>query len=483
VSNVTLNVLPLPNVNAGPDQVLCEGTSVTLNASGAASYTWNGGVANGSPFIQPVGSQTYQVIGTDGNSCTNSDVVTVTVNPNPNTYAGIDQSICLGETITLSGSGAVSYVWSNNVLNNMPFTPNSSLTYTVTGTDNNGCSSTDQVTINVNPVPTISVNGPAILCEGELAVFSGIGGQSYSWSDGIINGAPFNPGVAGNYSYTLIGSDINGCVDTTLVGLTVLSSPAADFVSNVLSGCAPLNVELQSTGDIGVSCNWTINNTNYQSCIPVNLTLDQTGCYDVSLTITDASGCSSTTQYNDYICVDENPTASFYTNTAQISGYSPEVNFINTSQNASTYYWDFGDGEGFSTLSDPSYEYLVFGNNLVVTLYAYSENGCSDSTNMIIQTEEEIIYYVPNAFSPDGDMYNQTFKPILSSGIDPYNYSFQIFNRWGELIFESLNPDIGWDGTYGDQNAQTGTYVWKIQLKVPNNDKRVELVGHLNLLR
>jgi gliding motility-associated-like protein len=100
---------------------------------------------------------------------------------------------------------------------------------------------------------------------------------------------------------------------------------------------------------------------------------------------------------------------------------------------------------------------------------------------------EELIFYVPNTFTPDYDNYNQFFTPVFTSGYDPFDYNLYIFNRWGELIFESHNAQIGWDGSYGANKeiemVQDGTYTWKLEFKVTKNDERKMFVGHVNVLR
>jgi gliding motility-associated-like protein len=122
-------------------------------------------------------------------------------------------------------------------------------------------------------------------------------------------------------------------------------------------------------------------------------------------------------------------------------------------------------------------------------LVAYSASGCTDTAWAVVTIEEELIFYVPNTFTPDDDNYNQTFEPVFTSGFDPYDYHLTIFNRWGEVVFESYNHEIGWDGTYGGVNGgqifscQDGTYTWKIEFKVRTNDERKAVVGHVNLIR
>src|SRR5690606_30836244 len=111
--------------------------------------------------------------------------------------------------------------------------------------------------------------------------------------------------------------------------------------------------------------------------------------------------------------------------------------------------------------------------------------GCADTAHLIIRVDEELIYYVPNTFTPDNDEFNEVFQPVFTSGFDPYDFSMWIFNRWGEVVFETHDASIGWDGTYGvdGNDCQDGTYTWKIAFKTNRNDERKVIHGHVNLLR
>lgn len=119
-----------------------------------------------------------------------------------------------------------------------------------------------------------------------------------------------------------------------------------------------------------------------------------------------------------------------------------------------------------------------------------SSGGCiaTDSLTVTVvgdcDTTIDVIFWVPNTFTPDGDQYNQTFFPIFDSGYDPYSFDFFIYNRWGELIWESHDVSVGWDGTYNDgMKCPDGTYTWKIKFKLLNNDEKQTVLGHVNLIR
>ena len=112
----------------------------------------------------------------------------------------------------------------------------------------------------------------------------------------------------------------------------------------------------------------------------------------------------------------------------------------------------------------------------------HNQKLCLKSFTTIFD-KDVLLYWVPNAFTPDGDEFNQVFKPIFTSGFDPYDYTLLIFDRWGELIFESHNHEVGWDGTYRGNLVQDGVYVWKLEFKETMTDKRHNKYGHVTILR
>jgi gliding motility-associated-like protein len=160
------------------------------------------------------------------------------------------------------------------------------------------------------------------------------------------------------------------------------------------------------------------------------------------------------------------------------------VTFTNNSVGASSYVWEFGDGQ-ISTEENPVYSYASTINGTVITLTATSLLGCESIYELSIQYQEGEIIYIPNTFTPDGDNYNQEFLPIFTSGFDPYNFEMLIYNRWGELIFETHDVRVGWDGSYSMQGraVQDGVYTYKINYKNLINDKRKIIIGHVALIR
>jgi gliding motility-associated-like protein len=150
--------------------------------------------------------------------------------------------------------------------------------------------------------------------------------------------------------------------------------------------------------------------------------------------------------------------------------------------NATTYTWNFGDGTG-STLENPTQTYPEVIGYYLVELIATNNSGCVDTVTNFVYVEEETIFYVPNAFSPDGNEVNNIFQPVFSDGYDPDNYILRIFNRWGEVIFQTTEVANGWDGTLNGYMCQDDTYVWSILFKVSNSDLMYRYQGHVTLIR
>jgi gliding motility-associated-like protein len=163
---------------------------------------------------------------------------------------------------------------------------------------------------------------------------------------------------------------------------------------------------------------------------------------------------------------------------------SENVNFTNNSVGATSYSWDFGDGAS-SIQTNPSHNYSNITGNFLVTLTAISSLGCTDEATMILTYQETTVFYVPNSFTPDQDEFNQTWGPVFTSGFDPYNFDLYIFDRWGELVWESHDANARWDGTYGSKGnkALDGIYTYRINYKPKETDKKFHLSGHITLIR
>jgi trimeric autotransporter adhesin len=321
------------------------------------------------------------------------------------------------------------------------------------------------------------------VCDGQTVVLTGAGGVSYEWDNNVTNNIPFVPQL-GTTTYSVVGTDANGCQNTSQVVVTVHTFPQPNFqIANNL-GCSPVIPTFVPIGNSAMStCLWNFGNgqTSSNCEILVPILYDQPGCYNVSLTITSEFGCSQTITQNNAVCVLENPVANFTPSPQLVSSINPVSDMLNYSYNAANFEWFFSDGST-STQISPTHVFNSSGNNTIM-LIAISPDGCVDTAYGSVFVNEELIVYVPNTFTPDNDQFNEVFKPVLHSGFDPYNYHLILFNRWGEVMFESYDADYGWDGTYGGKRVQDGTYIWVLTVKRNNVDDREVFKGHVNIIR
>lgn len=224
--NITINVYTPPVVGYTGDDEICMGEQTLLNGTGAVSYIWSGGINNGMPFT-PASSQTYTVTGTDNNGCTGTATVSLIVYDLPTVGVNGNTEVCQGHPVTLSGTGADTYIWDNGVQDGVPFYPQPPYTYLVTGTDSHGCSAVYSVTLIVLSNPSVTITGDFELCEGEETTLTASGNYTYEWSGGIQNGVPFIPQPP--YVYNLTVTDAFGCFENYGMNLIVHALPTVNL--------------------------------------------------------------------------------------------------------------------------------------------------------------------------------------------------------------------------------------------------------------
>ncbi|GAB5419235.1 MAG: hypothetical protein Crog3KO_31810 [Crocinitomicaceae bacterium] len=522
----TITVNPSPNVDPILDQTVCNGIPtapvVFTGASPGTTYDWvntNAGIglaANGSGDIASFNAVNLTGSAISGtitvtpslNGCTGpSESFTITVDPPPTMDPVADQSICEGDNTAAvaftSPSGAgTTFDWNNDNTSIGLAANGSSDIASFVGTNGtgapisgtvtvvpslNGCIGIPvQFTITVNPLPNVNAGPDVTVCDGDPATLTAIGANTYAWAPVITNGQPFFPNATG--TYTVIGTDANGCINTDDALVTVEPLPAVSFTADTTQGCEGLTVTFtNTTPGVFADCFWSFSNGETAvGCGSVTVTFDDAGLFDATLTTVSAAGCTNSVTYTDYIYIEDNPVAAFTPSSSVVSVFDSEIAFNNTSTGATSYEWDFGDGSPNSNVVNPIHQFPSDeAGGYVVWLTAYSPLGCPDSTYRAITINEELIFYVPNTVTPDNDDFNQNWHVVFSSGYDPFDFNLYLFNRWGELIWESHDASVGWDATYGvdGRPVQDGTYTWKIDFKTTLNDERIQVVGHVNVLR
>jgi gliding motility-associated-like protein len=399
--------------------------------------------------------------------------------------AGPDTAICLGEQIALTATGdAVLYLWDNGVIDGEVFEPSVTNDYTVIATAANGCIESDTVEVVVNPLPIITASASDdFICDGESTILWGEGADTYVWDQSVIDSAAFVPGATS--TYTVVGFDINGCTDTTDIQVIVNPLPDALFSTDMTyGGCLPFEPTFTdlTAGPSSNSVQWYFGNgaSSTQMGSVLN-TYDSYGCYDVTLVSTTAEGCTDSLTQQDFVCVNE-VIAEFLPDVYQQSVVNPIFEFTNSSSNATSFEWFFGDGYE-SDFVNATHFYESYGN-YVVSLVATAQDGCTDTAYVAISVIDEVLFYVPNSFTPNDDGKNDEFIPVLTAGYDrDRGYEFRIYNRWGEEVFYTDTPGVGWDGTYLNTAVQNGTYIWYVKFKDSMNNEIYDYSGHVNVIK
>jgi gliding motility-associated-like protein len=479
-----------------PDGAVVPG--VADNCSAAPVVAFVGDVSDGQSCPETI-TRTYAVTDDCGNQITVDQTIVVNditpptaSNPLPASYPLITDipagDLSIGDVYDEADNCTASptVTWVSDVSDN-DICNGETITRTFSVMDDCGNEIFVTQLISIDPLPVPIDAGPdQTVCVGDLVTLSPINpmGATLTWNPAFA-ATPFVP--AGTATYT-VTADINGCTASDQVTVIVEEPPVVSFFADVLEGCENLEVTFTNTSTAAsgiANCDWSMDGTSLNGCGSVTYVFPNGGTYDVTLTTTSVTGCVNSETYTDYIYVEATPVASFGTSpTAELSILDPEVEFYNTSTGSVDYIWNFDDNTGSVYEENPVHEFPTEdGGSYNVQLIALSPLGCPDTTWGAIQVDVELLYFIPNTFTPDNDQYNQYFKPVFTSGFDPFDYNLKIFNRWGEIIWESNDHEVGWDGTYNGKLVQDGTYSWKIEFKTNNSDERKMIHGHVNIMK
>ena len=489
-NTVTIVVANTVVVNAATtSSSVCPLGSSSLTATGANSYVWSPGITlsgtTGSLVIaSPVSSTTYTVIGSSG-TCTNSTQVAIVVLPVTPLSISPNASICAGGSATLSVSGSNTYTWSPgadlNTVNgsNVIANPTTSIIYTVNGTSTGGCTNFTIVSVNVTPIPNITITStPSTVCFGDKTVLSAFGSltNSYAWSPTGSLSSPTGPVVTASPTnsiiYTVIGSN----------GVAPVCNSSQTIAINVIP---KITVTTASTQPI---------------CFGNTTLLEAHGGNTYSWTPS-----SDITNASDSITFVKPTSTKIYSVIVSNNGLCPQVGTVQVTVYALPYVYAGKDTiinidevlvlHGASNVPNNLFGFLAPANETLdcnfcpkVTVHPLNNTcyilqaetpvtKCRNWDTVCVKVTKDWDIFFPNAFSPNGDLDNEYFMP---KGFGLAKINMVIFDRWGVQIFKENETTLGWDGKYKGKLCQEDVYVYQIEATSLGGSK-VRKTGHVAL--
>jgi gliding motility-associated-like protein len=503
-TTASFSVIPNPTVVVTPTPEICAGESFTYTNFGAASYAWsnstpnfttynNGGVAVAHPSINSV----FSVYGSSMGCNSASKTSTITVHPIPIvSITAQNPKVCIGSATRLTAAGtATEFFWqpfgtldvySGPEVNASPLL---NQTYTVTGTANN-CSNTAVVSISVLALPQPKANtSKTFYCPDETVTLSGQGGLEYYWK------GPNNLSYSGEQvsfkakawyagDFTLTVKDGNNCENSTLVPVHIRESPRGSLIGSRMQACVPFCSDFQYYSSAGgpdsiISTSWTVERKTF-SAKTFSYCFSKPGEHVITGHFKDLnSSCVSTQTFAvtalnkpraDFTWQPENP----------IEGLQ-DVLFFNTSTGEAQqkFNWYFISNNTYRSQSENTTYFFREAGVFPVAYVVANTQGCVDTVVKHITITPDFHFYMPNTFTPNEDALNDLFMPV-TRGIK--NYTFMVFDRWGEKLFSSEDPLQGWDGSYRGQPCKQDVYGWKAVVSTVHGEQKV-YSGNVTLLR
>ena len=500
-----------PTITPGAAETICLRDSVQLNGAAAGdpnassyTYSWSPAIGLSNPNIakpkaSPAVTTTYKVKASSNFGCGSDEAeIIVTVEPTPEVMAlSADTVICQGDTINLrathsfttpAGSPVV-YDWTpeNGVLDaasqpEVRIAPGQTTLYTVQASIAGDCPTTDQVLVTVSPRVDASLSADTTqFCEGDATQLTATGGRgnaTFTWMPptGLDDPTSATPMASPNTTTTYVVEIREGaCADTDEITLTINPRPEADYFASQADGCLGMTVSFIENTTDGIAFQWDFGDGSPVSneANPSH-TYEQAGSYVVTLTTIGVGGCEASVS-STTVNVSGNSFADFTSNPIvdqRLALPQASVNFADLSQNAQSWFWDFGDGK-ISTEKDPAHSFEQAGS-YTVSLTVTDQNGCTSTISYGPYEVFEPEVMIPNVFTPNQDGVNDAFK-VDYNGNELFN--MVVFDRWGRQFYQADAPDKPWDGTDSEGNpAQEGVYYYSVSIGEKNFSGNVTLM-------
>lgn len=489
---ISLTVDPKPSL--GTDKIIseCEGKTIDLTqlyitAGLTANWTKNNILVNDPVAVSVQGI--YQLIVLNTLGCSDTALVIVTINPKP--FLGNDtaENVCSGNTFDLTSlftTGNNINSWTqNNITVTDPSVISTAGVYQLNSFTALGCSDTVLVTIVVNPIPAVITNDQGPICAPQpfdLTAANITNGSTPGltftyWQDAQATASYATPSSASSGTYYIKGTDSNGCFAVSPVKLIYYPLPevnAGDDIAICDKDSAILHATVTST-TVPVTYEWApvneggIRNPGNASTIVVPPVTQE-----YILTVKDGYGCNYMVK-DSVIVTMQPPVKAFAGNDTIATTNMPHQLQASGGVN---YAWQPAGLLNDPFISNPLA--TISADSILFTVTVTDEAGCTGYDTVKVRTFDGITYYVPNAFSPNGDGKNDIFRPI-PVGIAETQF-FRVVNRYGELVFETRQYLNGWDGNYKGIPQQVGNYIWVLKGK-GRNGKVIEMKGNVVLIR
>ena len=480
------------------------GTATAMVDGGTPAYmvTWSNGLDAPEATMLPAGP--IGVVVTDANGCTASAMGQIGQAAPMMAWVSVPDSVCAGASFTLAagaqgGNAGYTYAWSGlGSGDSLTVSLGATQTVVMQAQDVFGCVAAPiSFTIAVLDLndAALAITDDTLVCPGSNVALSAQvlgypGATSISWAElGVVGSGPHTVLALSDTVIHVLATDACGAqlIDSVMIAVDEL--PVVDWPPVIAQGCAPLTVQLQPPeGTEGMSFQWFLGAAG-SSNEPAPTAQFPEGLHTISLLITTAYGCTMATPAQGSVEAYLPPTAEFSTASWTLCTSQAEAGFTDESSGAVTgWEWDFGDGGGSSEQS-PTHSFGAAGN-YVITLTVANAQGCTSSVARMIEVLADHQIAIPNAFTPNpagpnggywnrNDLSNDVFFPLAS---DLSEYELVIFNRWGEVLFESRDPRMGWDGYHRDRLCPADGYVYRINATFTDG-QRLSRTGPFTLIR
>lgn len=495
-AQVRLYTYPKLSLSLNNDTLICRGSSVNINANGSGgqgksySYTWAHGKSTSGITETPAAPSWYKVVFSDACSPIVTDSVYVDLMAALDLATVRDTILCDGQSLplTLSHSGGLTGSHSINWI------PGSVSGYSpvlspATGTQkyiavlSDGCTAKNDTTqFSIQKLAPLSASlsiSPAAICLGDSVTMSiGVSGgkiASRTWSlDGVpisYTQSKFKPLVSKTYQLDL--SDGCSVPTSASASLTISPAAAATLTANPTSLCVGASTVMTYNSPDAAKFMWYFSNGDSLNGVANNVpkALIKAGKLTAKAKVITSNGCLGWFDLTDTLIAVAYPKAAFTADPAVTDIENPTITFKNASNGATAYRWNFGDGSMMNTQASPVYTYGDTGR-YNVTLISTIDPSCADTAYGMVRVKDVYRLYMPLAFTPDANNLNDMYLP-RGRGIQ--GFSMEIFNRWGEKVFESNDMNKGWTGI--DANGiswPTGRYVVRVEIIDSEGFRHVE---------